>query len=224
MPATAPGIEASVAGLRRTATDALARGRPRDARTALATARALVHDNAAVPETIRRRLAARVDNDDAAALVACGRPRTALRFLERALALSLPDGDASTLAATLSNLVAVLDEVGDAPRAAALAEAAAALTRTEAPELAAAAQFNLAAQREGAYRRGGGAAARDAAADAYASARQLATGGQEGHDLRRRAGAALASLKAEAARSPRRPARSPRRSPHSPRTRSVRTT
>ncbi|KAK7254899.1 hypothetical protein SO694_00137072 [Aureococcus anophagefferens] len=146
---TTPDLESSVAGLGAKTQEFLAAGDKERARESLRTARRLVHGNEAISERARGQLTAAIDNSQAVYAMACGHPHTALRYLERALALNLHDGNDGSLATTCMNLTAVLSHLRHHDRALKLAEAAILLTAEETdPARCAAAYFNLAVQQE----------------------------------------------------------------------------
>ncbi|EGB02129.1 hypothetical protein AURANDRAFT_69171, partial [Aureococcus anophagefferens] len=103
---TTPDLESSVAGLGAKTQEFLAAGDKERARESLRTARRLVHGNEAISERARGQLTAAIDNSQAVYAMACGHPHTALRYLERALALNLHDGNDGSLATTCMNLTA----------------------------------------------------------------------------------------------------------------------
>ncbi|KAH8071944.1 hypothetical protein JL721_3847 [Aureococcus anophagefferens] len=146
---TTPDLESSVAGLGAKTQEFLAAGDKERARESLRTARRLVHGNEAISERARGQLTAAIDNSQAVYAMACGHPHTALRYLERALALNLHDGNDGSLATTCMNLTAVLSHLRHHDRSLKLAEAAILLTAEETdPARCAAAYFNLAVQQE----------------------------------------------------------------------------
>ena len=171
---TTPDVESTISGLGARTQAYLAAGDRGSAKASLRTARRLVHGNEAISERARAQLTAAIDNSQAVYAMACGHPHTALRYLERALALNLHDGNDGSLATTCMNLTAVLSHLRHHDRALKLAEAAILLTAEETdPAVCAAAYFNLAVQQEVMARGPRGDALRRRAIESYATAKAL---------------------------------------------------